>query len=344
MQLRTRTASMPVSLLKTLRRWTYEKACSLLQIVPKGKEGGFEPFSKPARNIPHFVSFNTKVNPYHTVPKALLKAHMRIISHFLARKIEKQYFKAPGIDENLPDYCQIQQRFEFLRERGVNIEDEPDLAGMMEINQLYEGFVKQGKIDICPPHEPFDEEEIGILDKIIRTRRSVRCWTDEPVSRETIQRAIESAVWAPSTGNFQAVRYIVIDDEETKSEIATGGFAGKSIPMIVAVAVDMRVYPSASIGNKAQDAAAAIQTFLLKAHVCGLGAVWISGKSVNKESTRDVLKLPEYMDNIAFIYLGWPANTPLTPPRTSTSEVTFYNRFREEAPWDESAAVVEDDT
>jgi nitroreductase len=67
----------------------------------------------------------------------------------------------------------------------------------------------------------------------------------------------------------------------------------------------------------------------LKAHALGLGAVWIAGRSVNAEGIRQLLGLPEYVENISFVYLGWPANTPVTPPRVDVSEVTCYNRFDE---------------
>jgi nitroreductase len=323
-----------------LRRKLYLKACALLGKVPKGRQGGFEPFSRPSEDIPHFVSFNPKVRPYHTISKAILKAQVRILSHFLARKIERDYFEGRPIEPNCPPYIQVQDRINFLRRIGVDVEKEADLAGIVEINRLYEVFVQRGKSEVHPPHRPLSSSEIETLDSILRSRRTVRCWTDQAVSRDTIEDIVQSALWAPSTGNFQPVRFIVVDDEEVKSRITTGGFAGRRVPVIIAVAVDERVYPSASIGNKSQDAAAAIQNFLLKAHALGLGAAWISGKSVNDARVREALCLPAYVESVAFIYLGWPANTPITPPRVNAREVIYYNKYEEEPPC--SATTVSD--
>ncbi len=310
-----------------LLRRCYEKGCSLLGIVPRGREGAFDVASRPSKDIPYFISANPKVNPYSKIPKSILKAHMRLISHFLTRKLEKYYFNGIEIKEGIPDYLQIEERLNFLKEQMVNIEVEPDLKGLMEINKMYEKFVSQKEIEIYPPCKPFNRDEIEILDRIIKTRRSVRCWKNETVSREIIESIIKSAVWAPSTGNMQPVRYIIIDDEKVKQQISVGGI--KNAPIIIGVAIDLRVYPSASIGNKSQDAAAAIQNFLLKAHALGLGTVWISGKSVNSNEIHMLLNLPEYLENIAFIYLGWPANRPITPPRSSIKEVMYYNRYNE---------------
>jgi nitroreductase len=314
---------------KGIRRFLYEKACACFGIVPVGQEGGFQPFARPARDIPYFISLNPKVNPYNKIPNAILKAHIRIISHFLTRKIEKRYFQGVPLEADLPDYLQVRDRLDYLRRTTTTFHKQHDLKALDDINRLYEGFLAKGEITVTPPHKPFDEKTMHILDTVIASRRSVRCWKSDPVPRETIRRAIESAVWAPSTGNFQAVRYIVIDDAEVKARINVGGFAGRSVPVILAVCVDVRVYPSASIGNRSLDAAAAIQNFLLKAHALGLGAVWIAGRSVNAEGIRQLLGLPEYVENISFVYLGWPANTPVTPPRVDVSEVTCYNRFDE---------------
>ena len=50
----------------------------------------------------------------------------------------------------------------------------------------------------------------------IRTRRVVREMSDEPVSREQVETVLEAARWAPSGGNLRPIRYIVIQDEETR--------------------------------------------------------------------------------------------------------------------------------
>ncbi|MDI6781007.1 MAG: nitroreductase family protein [bacterium] len=311
-----------------LLRRCYEKGCSLLGIIPRGRRGAFDVISRPSKDIPYFISANPKVNPYDKIPKSILKAHMRLISHFLTRKLEKYYFKGIEIKEDIQDYLQVKERLDFLKEQKVNMEVEPDLKGLLEINKLYEKFVSQKEIEIYPPDKPFNKDEIELFDRIIKTRRSVRCWKNEPVSREIIESIIESAIWAPSTGNMQSVRYIVIDDEKVKQQILVGGIKGA--PIIVSVAVDIRVYPSASTGNKNQDAAAAIQNFLLKTHILGLGAVWISGKTVNSNEIRRLLNFHEYIENIAFVYLGWPANRPITPPRSNIKEVLCYNKYSED--------------
>ena len=51
------------------------------------------------------------------------------------------------------------------------------------------------------------------LDVCIRGRRSVRAYTDEPVSKEQIEAVLEAGVWAPSGMDRQPWRFIVIEDK-----------------------------------------------------------------------------------------------------------------------------------
>ena len=53
----------------------------------------------------------------------------------------------------------------------------------------------------------------------IKTRRSVRKYTDEKVSKELIEELVAAAAYAPSWKNSQTTRYIAITDPETKNRI-----------------------------------------------------------------------------------------------------------------------------
>ena len=53
----------------------------------------------------------------------------------------------------------------------------------------------------------------------ILTRRSVRQFTDQPVSREVLEQVVALAAYAPSWKNTQISRYIAIEDPAAKQEI-----------------------------------------------------------------------------------------------------------------------------
>ena len=57
--------------------------------------------------------------------------------------------------------------------------------------------------------------------EIIKTRRSIRRFTDEPVSDEIIDRIIEAGIWAPSGMNNQPWKFAIIKDTVLKEKIST---------------------------------------------------------------------------------------------------------------------------
>ena len=64
----------------------------------------------------------------------------------------------------------------------------------------------------------------------IKTRRSVRRFEDRPVERETIQKIVDAAIWAPSWKNSQTPRYTVVDNREIIDDIAE--MAAATLPLI----------------------------------------------------------------------------------------------------------------
>jgi len=56
--------------------------------------------------------------------------------------------------------------------------------------------------------------ELDELERLIKTRRSIRRWNQEPVSDESILNAIELAIWAPNGGNQQNWKFMVIRNRD----------------------------------------------------------------------------------------------------------------------------------
>ncbi len=60
---------------------------------------------------------------------------------------------------------------------------------------------------------------MGDILEIIKSRRSVRRYTDEPVTDEIIDKILEAARWAPTGENHQPWRLIVIRDPERRAKL-----------------------------------------------------------------------------------------------------------------------------
>ena len=110
----------------------------------------------------------------------------------------------------------------------------------------------------------------------IHTRRSVRQFTAEPVTDEQLEVLLRAAMAAPSAGNQQSWRFVVVRDAETRLRLAEatpyGAPMGRaSLGIVVLADTTAETFP----GNWPTDCAAATENLLLAAHAIGLGAVWL---------------------------------------------------------------------
>ncbi|MCJ2163582.1 MULTISPECIES: nitroreductase [unclassified Pseudodesulfovibrio] len=143
----------------------------------------------------------------------------------------------------------------------------------------------------------------------ILDRRSIRKFTDEPVSRQDITTILTAGQWAPSGLNNQPWRFMVV----TRDDPRHAGLAGctKYAHVVRASSACICVLlEKAAMYNEMKDhqgVGACIQNMLLAIHALGLGAVWI-GQIVNDQAaTLGVLgKAPEEYELQAVIALGHP--------------------------------------
>jgi len=109
----------------------------------------------------------------------------------------------------------------------------------------------------------------------IRTRRSIREYTDEAVSPEMVNELLRAAMSAPSAGNGQPWQFVVVDERSMLDQIpSVSPYAvmSKHAKLVILVCGDTtkEKYP----GFWVQDCSVAIMCLLLVAHEKGLGAVW----------------------------------------------------------------------
>ncbi len=161
--------------------------------------------------------------------------------------------------------------------------------------------------------------------ELIKTRRSIRKYKLDPIPEKEINKILEAGRWAPSASNRQPWNFIVLRSEETKRKLAEtltwGGFLSQA-PLGIAVVIN----PRAS-NHPVEDGAAATQNMLLEAHSLGLGACWIGAYgSVNEESAKDILNVPDDERLLSVIVIGRPAESPQST-RRKLDEITFSDRY-----------------
>jgi nitroreductase len=145
--------------------------------------------------------------------------------------------------------------------------------------------------------------------KAIHERRSVRNFTDAPVSRDLIMTAIEAASWAPSGLNNQPWRFAIIWDkpvQEALADLSRYSNILKSASVLIAVFLNKEA--SYDYTKDCQAVGACLQNLLLSVHSLDLGAVWLGEILKNKERVVETLKLPERLELMAIVAVGHPAH------------------------------------
>jgi len=167
------------------------------------------------------------------------------------------------------------------------------------------------------------------LWEAIRGRRSVRSFQDRPMERELLERLVEAAMWAPSGGNAQTWQFVVVTepDRVRRIRVVSPGLLGDP-PAVIAVCQDLREAEAKGgrLGREflaVVDAAMAAQNVLLAAHDAGLGTCVIA--SFHREAVARLLELPEGIEPILLISVGWPKEVP--PPPRRRADVLHYEVY-----------------
>lgn len=147
----------------------------------------------------------------------------------------------------------------------------------------------------------------------ILARRSVRKFTDEPVTRENIDKLLEAADAAPSACNKRPLEFYVVTNDEKLSEISTSGrFTRMKAPLVIVVVGNLsRALPLGLADYWIHDAGAACENILIRATELGLGSCWCGVHPQKRvmQKISDALNLDEKQIPFAIIKLGHPAES-----------------------------------
>lgn len=158
----------------------------------------------------------------------------------------------------------------------------------------------------------FAQEQPGsqaVLDNI-HARKSVRSYTDEPVTPEQVETLLRAAMAAPSGKNVQPWRFVVVTRPETKQKLAVG--FNKMIakaPVVIVVCGKTTNRLGGTNNNWTADCAAATENLLLAAESLGLGAVWTACYPYDDrmQPAIEALGLPDDVTPYCIVPVGHPA-------------------------------------
>lgn len=174
------------------------------------------------------------------------------------------------------------------------------------------------------------ESTKAVVLKNILSRKSVRSYTDQPVSRAQIDTLLRAAMAAPSGRDMRPWKFLVLEDSAAIKDLAEKVPRAKMLheaKAVVVVCGDMEIKgddgkPSY---NWVLDCSAATENLLLMAESMGLGAVWVSvyPREERIDEVREALQLPEHWIPLNIIPIGHPKGDAQPKDKYDEDNITY---------------------
>jgi len=198
---------------------------------------------------------------------------------------------------------------------------------------------------------------------VMRTATAVRRYRDEPVDDETLDRCLQAATWAPSGGNQQPWRFVVLRSAQARDLIThaahdtwdamkdfyklpdSDGADGPKSRVLATMAEHMRVGGAAPVlvlfciqpqagASKLQQGGSifpAVQNFLLAARAQGLGAAITLWHGMCDAELRSLIGIPDDWVIATLVTAGWPAGRHRQVRRKPLSTAAVIDQW--DRPW-----------
>ncbi|MCD4759379.1 nitroreductase family protein [archaeon] len=170
------------------------------------------------------------------------------------------------------------------------------------------------------------------IDRCIKTRRSIRKFLDKRISDEKIADILDSARYAPSAGNIQNWKFIIVRNKKTIEKLANlcaDQVWVETATVLIVVCNDQsevkRMYKKRAELFSTQNCAAAIQNILLKANSLGIASCWVG--VYNGDRVKAELKVPVELKIDAIIPLGYAAREQEPVKRIDLENLVFFEEW-----------------
>ncbi len=193
--------------------------------------------------------------------------------------------------------------------------------------------------------------------EVIQNRRSIRKYKPDEVSGEDLEKIIEAARLAPSGTNRQPWRFMLLVNKDEKEKIAGAVIQPFVVnaPAVFVCCLDRRAYTRGLVEKRMNelvqsnviseeaagyiyqrkmpeqiedvvipasayiDLGIAVEQMVLMAAALGLGSCWV--RLFNPQQVHKALNLPEDIEVVALLPVGYPAEKPSPRPRLNRDEI-----------------------
>ena len=209
------------------------------------------------------------------------------------------------------------------------------------------------------PRVPLEPAMLETFERVLRERRSVRRFRDEPIDNAIVGRVLEAGLWAPSPHGTQPWRFVVITQRANREQLATamavswrhnlemdnepadvieGRLAGSrrrllEAPVLIVICLytaDSDRYPDplraeAERTMAVQSLGACVENMLLAAYASGIDAGWMCAPLFCPEIVVEALSLDPTLTPHGLIAMGHAAADPKRRPRRSLDTLVVWD-------------------
>lgn len=179
-------------------------------------------------------------------------------------------------------------------------------------------------------------------------RRTVRRYSEREVTDELLNRMLEEASHAPTTGNMQLYSVIVTRGEEAKQALAPAHFNQPQVmgcDVVLTFCADFNRFSRWCENRDAEpcydnlqslvaavlDTAFFAQQFNTIAELNGLGCCMLGTTTYNADKIAEVLKLPKLVVPVITLTVGYPAEDPCDAGRLPVESFMHQGQYHDYA-------------
>ncbi len=185
--------------------------------------------------------------------------------------------------------------------------------------------------------------------EFFRTRRTIRRYSDKPVSDELLRDMLEQASHAPTTGNMQLYSVIITRDQEMKKRLAPAHFNQPTVEgcqVVLTFCADYNRFVKwceasdavPGYGNFQSFMTAVIDTVIFAQQFCtiaemnGLGCCYLGTTTYNAPMISEALGLPTMVVPVVTLTLGWPDGQSEVSDRLAPEAFMHAERYSDYSP------------
>jgi nitroreductase len=167
---------------------------------------------------------------------------------------------------------------------------------------------------------------VDILN-LLKSRRSIRVYQDRPIPNDLLLQILEAGRWAPTGANLQPWHFIVVTDPETRRRIGevTRFLFIKSSHVEKAPVVIVLGFNTQKGKYGRYDVTLAGGNMMTMATNLGLGTCWIG--AFDESKVKEILEIPENIEVIGLITLGYPGENAEVPPRVELEKIVHWESW-----------------